>query len=163
MLLTFTLALVIGAMLFLTTQSHAANTLEIIPEEQTDSLKTPKKGDPNYDDRTFTKVEQPAEFPGELDGWRRYLERNLKYPKKAVKKNTQGTVKVQVVVESDGTVSEVAALNNPGDGLAEEAVRVIKKGPKWKPAEQNGRKVRHRFVQSITFLLGEARLEAPKY
>jgi protein TonB len=45
------------------------------------------------------------------------------------------------------------ALNDPGGGLAEEAVRIIKNGPKWIPAEQNNKKVFYRHIQSLTFRL----------
>lgn len=104
-------------------------------------------------DKTFTKVENPATFPGGMDGWRRYLERNLSFPESAQEAGTQGVVRVQLVVDKEGNVSEVKALNDPGDGLAAEAERVIRKGPKWNPAEQNGRKVTFRFVQQVTFQL----------
>ena len=112
----------------------------------------PKQDVTDYD-KVFTKVEVAASFPGGLDGWKRYLERNLQYPESAQENGTQGVIKVQMVVDKDGNITEVQALNNPGDGLAEEAMRVIKKGPKWVPAEQNGRKVTYRFVQNVTFQL----------
>jgi len=121
-------------------------------EKGTGEVVVPKQDTEDYD-KTFTKVEVPAEFPGGLDGWRRYLERNLQYTDAAQENGTQGVVKVQMVVDKDGGISEVQALNDPGDGLADEAVRIIKKGPKWKPAEQNGRKVTYRFVQTVTFQL----------
>lgn len=121
-------------------------------EKGTGEVVAPKVDTEDYD-KTFTKVEVPAEFPGGLDGWRRYLERNLQYPDAAQENNTSGVVKVQMVVDKDGGISEVQALNDPGDGLADEAVRIIKKGPRWKPAEQNGRKVTYRFVQTVTFQL----------
>lgn len=104
-------------------------------------------------DKIFIKVENPAKFPGGFDGWKRYLEHNLQYPDAALEVGTQATVKVQLVVDKNGKVSAVKALNDPGNGLAEEAVRVIKKGPKWEPAEQNGMKVTFQFVQSITFTM----------
>lgn len=104
-------------------------------------------------DTVFTKVEQFATFPGGMDGWRRYLERNLHYPRQAQKKSLQGMVRMQMVVTKDGIVTDVKILSEPGGGLGEEAVRVIKEGPKWISAEQNGRKVNYRFVQTITFQL----------
>jgi TonB family protein len=104
-------------------------------------------------EKVFTKVDNPASFPGGLDGWRRYLERNLQYPKAAQEKGTQGTVNVQMTVSEDGNISDLKALNDPGNGLAEEAERVIKKGPKWVPATQNGKPVNYRFVQTLTFQL----------
>ena len=104
-------------------------------------------------DSIFRIVEIPAQFPGGADAWRRYLERNLNYPEPAVDNGTQGNVMVQFVVDREGNISAVEALNDPGDGLAREAVRIIKQGPKWQPAEQNGRRVGYRHVQSITFQL----------
>lgn len=101
----------------------------------------------------FSKVESAAAFPGGVDGWRRYLESNLQYPSKAVRKNIQGVVRVQMMVDATGKVKEANALNDPGGGLAAEAVRVIKQGPAWVPAEQNGKRVNFRFIQTITFQL----------
>lgn len=118
----------------------------------TGEVVAPKKVEEDYD-KVFTKVENPAEFPGGPDAWRRFLERNLQYPEGAQENGTQGVVKVQFIVDKTGAISEVTALNDPGDGLADEAVRIIKKGPKWVPAEQNGRKVIYRHIQAITFRL----------
>ena len=121
-------------------------------EKGTGEVVAPKVDTEDYD-KVFTKVENPAEFPGGQDAWRRYLERSLQYPEAAQENGIQGVVRVQFIVDKEGNISEVQALNNPGEGLAEEAVRIIKKGPKWKPAEQNGRKVIYRHIQSITFKL----------
>lgn len=112
----------------------------------------PKVVEEDYN-KVFTKVENPAEFPGGQGEWTRYLQKNLRYPDNAIDNGTQGVVRVQFVVDREGNISEVQALNDPGDGLSDEAVRIIKKGPKWKPAEQNGRKVIYRHIQAITFRL----------
>jgi protein TonB len=105
------------------------------------------------EDEIFIKAELPAQFPGGQDAWKRYLERQLRYPESAQESGTQGIVQVQFVVDKDGVISEVLALNDPGDGLAQEAARIILKGPKWIPAEQNNRKVKYRVVQAISFRL----------
>jgi protein TonB len=104
-------------------------------------------------EKVFTSVQNPAEFPGGVGEWQRYLQKNLRYPEAAVETGVSGVVRVQFIVDSDGNISEVKALNDPGEGLAEEAVRIIKKGPKWRPAEQNGTKVIYRHIQAITFRL----------
>jgi hypothetical protein len=49
----------------------------------------------------------------------------------------------------------VKALTDPGYGAKEEAIRMIVKGPKWKPATQNGKNVTYLHTQSITFLVAE--------
>jgi len=111
------------------------------------------KTEEDYNRKVFTKVENPAEFPGGSGEWTRYLQKNLHYPDQAIENGTQDVVRVQFIVDTDGNISEVQALNDPGDGLAEEAVRIIKKGPRWRPGEQNGRKVICRHMQAITFRL----------
>jgi len=101
----------------------------------------------------FSETETPPTFPGNYDGWRRYLERNLQYPNEAQEKGIQGKVVVQFVVDTEGNLSDIYAMNDPGGGLAQEAVRIIKSGPKWVPAVQNGQKVVARTSQTITFRL----------
>jgi len=121
-------------------------------EKGTGEAVQPLQGQIN-NDTVFVKVEMPAEFPGGIDAWRRYLERNLQYPDAAINDETQGVVRVQFVIDTEGNVSDVVALNDPGNGLAEEAVRIIARGPKWIPAEQNNRRVIYRHSQPIIFRL----------
>ncbi len=116
------------------------------------TAQTKDSTDKGYD-KIFIIVDKPAEFPGGADGWRTYLQGNLKYPKKAWRKNTQGVVRVQFEIDRQGVVKEVKSMNDPGDGLAEEAVRVIQTSGKWVPAEHNGQKVIYRHIQAITFKL----------
>ena len=63
------------------------------------------------------------------------------------------TVYVQFIVDREGNISEVKALTNNGYGMEDEAVRVIKRGPKWTPAVQNGRQVKAYRKQPITFVV----------
>lgn len=91
--------------------------------------------------------------------WRRQLEKHLQKPvEKAAKggmKAGQYTVNVRFLVEKDGSITDVSALNDPGYGLAEASVNVVKTGPRWSPGEQNGRKVRSYHTQPITFVISE--------
>ena len=111
-------------------------------------------------ERIFTRVEKEARFPGGIEGWRKYLETHLnadlagKYiPLKKKEKMAQQTVRVQFRVNKEGKVSDVKALYNPEihPKLRQEAERVIKSGPDWIPAEQNGKKVIYQAIQNITF------------
>jgi protein TonB len=101
----------------------------------------------------FSFVQIAAEFPGGLYGWTKYLDRNLNkdLPFKNGAPPGKYTVIVSFIVSETGAISDVSAENDPGYGTKEEAIRVIIKGPNWKPAEQNGRKVVYRHKQSITF------------
>ena len=104
-------------------------------------------------DEIFTSVQIPARFPGGADAWRRYLERDFRYPEEAQEQGIQGVVTVQMVVDKLGNITEVKALNDLGGGTAAEAERVVKKGGKWLPAEQNGNHVSYKFTQKVTFVL----------
>lgn len=111
----------------------------------------------NYNNKIFTVVQIPAEFPGGLPAWVKYIERNLNRDLPVDNRAPPGKyiVIVSFIVDKNGNLSEVKAENDPGYGTAEEAVRVIKKGPLWKPATQNGRYVIYRHRQSITFFVSE--------
>ncbi len=124
-------------------------------ESGTGKVEAPKQ-DEDYD-KVFTVVQIPAEFPGGLPAWTKYLERNLNRDLPVNNGAPPGkyTVVVSFIVDKNGGISEVQAENDPGYGTKEEAVRVIKKGPSWKPAVQNGRNVIYRHKQSITFVVSE--------
>jgi len=113
---------------------------------------------PKYE-KVFYQVQQEAKFPGGPDAWRKYLEENLNTKILADKKAPPGnyTVVVTFLVNNEGNVSEVKALNDPGYDAAEEAVRVIANSGKWIPAAQNGKPVTYRQKQSITFRIDESK------
>jgi len=108
-------------------------------------------------DKVFTVVQIPAEFPGGLPAWTRYLERNLNsnIPTENGAPAGRYTVVVAFTVSKTGAISDVQAENDPGYGTKAEAIRVITRGPSWKPAVQNGRNVIYRHKQSITFVVSE--------
>ena len=123
-------------------------------EQSTGAVEAPK--DEDYD-KLFTSVQIQAEFPGGQGGWARYLERTLNRDEPVENGAPTGkySVVVSFIVSKDGSISEVKAENDPGYGTREEAVRVIQRGPKWKPAVQNGRNVKAYRRQPVTFQLAE--------
>lgn len=129
------------------------------PEEKgTGVVEAPKKVEEDYD-KVFTKVEKEAKFPGGLEGWRRYLERNLNANVAADDGAAVGnyTVKVQFIVDKTGNISNVQAIEKPKacPSCGPEAEKVIKRGPKWEAAIQNGRPVIYQAVQNVTFQVAE--------
>lgn len=105
------------------------------------------------ENKIFDKVEIEASFPGGDSKWRQYLERNANGQVATDNGAPEGTYTtvVQFVVDKEGNISDVRSLTNHGYGMEEEAIRVIKKGPKWNPAVQNGRQVKAYRKQPITF------------
>ncbi len=127
----------------------------VVVDEGKQIVEVKKEDDEN---KIFDKVEIEASFPGGDGAWRKYLERNANGQVATDNGAPEGTytVVVQFVVDKEGNISDVRSLTNHGYGMEEEAMRVIKKGPQWKPAVQNGRQVKAYRKQPITFqVLGE--------
>jgi len=103
------------------------------------------------EDEPFVAVEQMPEFPGGIGELGKYLGKNLRYPAQARNANISGKVFVAFVVGSDGTIRDVTVSKGIGYGCDEEAIRVVKSMPKWKPGRQSGRSVPVRYSLPIVF------------
>ncbi len=119
----------------------------------------PVKVEEDYD-QLFTSVQIESEFPGGQDAWNKYLQRNLnsEVPKDNGAPSGRYTVEVSFTVDKEGNISTVSGAIPIGGndyGTIEEAIRVIKRGPKWKPGVQNGIQVKSRKKQRITFIITE--------
>ncbi len=105
-------------------------------------------------DEIFTIVEDQPLPIGGMSAFYQFVQKKLKYPAQARRMGIEGKVYVQFVVDKDGRLTEVQAVKGIGAGCDEEAVRVIKQAPKWKPGKQRGRSVKVRMILPITFRLG---------
>lgn len=101
----------------------------------------------------FTIVEEMPEFPGGMAKLADYLAKNIKYPQMARESGIQGRVFVNFVIEPDGHVSNVNVMRSLGGGCDEEAIRVVKSMPKWKPGKQRGKPVRVSYILPVNFKL----------
>lgn len=110
---------------------------------------------PDAEDKIFSKVEVEAGFPGGDLAWLKYLRQNLNSNVPVDNRSPAGkyTVIVKFVVSKEGRLSEIMCENDPGFGMCEEAIRVIKRSPMWTPAIQNGRNVNAYRRQPITFVV----------
>lgn len=82
-----------------------------------------------------------------------YLQENIQYPQLARDGGITGKVYVQFVVEKDGSITNVQVKRDIGGGCGDEAKRVVKAMPKWKPGKVGGRTVRSQFVLPVNFNL----------
>lgn len=103
-------------------------------------------GDPN---QIFVAVQVQAEYPGGNQAFMKQFVSRFRAPDmdsgaKAIR------VIVTFVVERDGSLTDIKVVRDPGFGVGKEAMRVLNNMPKWKPAEQNGKKVRSQFTLPIT-------------
>jgi len=100
-------------------------------------------------------LERLPEPIGGAAAWSKFLQRNLKYPDMAVDSRMQGRVWVSFIVEKDGHLSDIVVERGVGYGMDEEALRVLKMAPAWKPGIQNGQPVRVKYNIPINFQLGD--------
>jgi protein TonB len=109
------------------------------------------------EDSVYVHVEQEAVFPGGGSAWIKYLQLNLdpSIPVKNAAPQGSYRVIVRFIVRKDGTIDNILAETSFGYGMEEEAVRIIKKGPKWIPANKDGAAVNAYRRQQITFVLQE--------
>jgi len=120
------------------------HTIDVIQE---DSLRELEAEDDEDNDLLNIK----SEFPGKAKGWLKYLEKNFKYPERALNNKISGQVVVQFVVDTEGYVIQPRIYRSVEFSIDEEALRLIRKSPQWMPASQNGRKVKSYKRQPVVF------------
>ena len=101
----------------------------------------------------FRIVEQLPEFPGGMVEFMKWLTKNLKYPPSAQSRRVQGRVVVSFIVNKDGTITDAKVVRSVDPHLDQEAMRVVRMMPKWKPGVQMGKPCRTMFAIPIVFKL----------
>ena len=133
------------------------------------------------DDKVYDKPEVLPEFPSGMNEFWNWMSKNLHYPQEAKEYSVDGRITVEFVVEKDGSISNVKPIAGPGGteivvnaykakddspeevskenkdkgrkALQEEAIRVVKAMPNWKPGTVGGKPVRTKFLLPVMFRL----------
>jgi periplasmic protein TonB len=98
----------------------------------------------------FETVDLKPEFPGGHDEFIRFIGKNYVFPEV---ESMSGIVRIRFVIEKDGNVAEIKVLNDLGFGTGDEAIRVMKKCPKWTPGVHDGQVVRVIYTLPISIEL----------
>ncbi len=99
----------------------------------------------------FSVVENQPEFPGGIQEMYKFLAQNIKYPEAAAKAKVSGKVFVNFVVTTEGEIRDITILKGIGFGADQEAIRMVKNMPRWKPGMQSGKAVNVRYNLPISF------------
>jgi TonB family protein len=103
----------------------------------------------------FVSLETQPTFPGGMAQFYEFLKRTVRYPKEAQDKNIQGKVFLSFVVEKNGELTNIKVDRKLGGGTDEEAIRVMKLSPHWKPGTQDKKPVRVKYNIPISFTLSK--------
>jgi len=134
-----TLLLSLGCLLLFTATQAQTQTVKDNPAS--DSLRQVNQPVPDT---------QPA-FPGGEKEMMLFMGRNLRYPATAQRAGIQGTVLLSFTVMADGSIEAIKVLKALGGGLDEEAIRMVKKMPAWKPALANNVPVAASYLFPVNF------------
>ena len=106
------------------------------------------------DDTPYIKVEKmPTFMGGDLNAFRKWVQERIKYPAIAQENGITGRVLLSFVIERDGTLTNIEVLQTPDRSLSDEAARVLKMSPKWKPGKQRNQAVRVKYTLPVDFRL----------
>ena len=130
-------------------------TSQLAVAQQPDTLRMDTIEKVAEDVEIFGMVEEMPSFPGGEVKLVEYIAKNLNYPQEAIEKGIEGRVFVGFIIDVDGSVTDVKLLRGIGGGCDEEAIRVIKSLPKWRPAKQNGVFSRVSYQIPVNFKLDD--------
>ena len=120
-------------------------------KQSTDSVRNTVDINKAVKDSNWVSVN--ASFPGGVEAFNEFMEKNIKYPDAAKEQGIQGRVFVSWVINTDGSVVDIKVTRSPDKTLSREALRLVSIMPKWIPAKLNEKPVRTRFNFPIMFHL----------
>ncbi|HOY13466.1 MAG TPA: energy transducer TonB [Saprospiraceae bacterium] len=141
----------------------------VVEKQVTKSIPPPPLPPPMKEDKPFIFVEQMPRFPGCEDLVASHKEKEacsrtkllkfvydqVVYPQIAQETHIEGTVLVQFVVGKEGLVEDIQILRDPGAGLGNEVLKVVKSmnnmKDKWTPGRQQGQTVKVQYTLPIRF------------
>lgn len=100
----------------------------------------------------YNKTEQKA-GPPDQGKYKEYLTGRLRYPEPAKVRGIEGIVLVNAKIDETGTIQKAYPVNRLGFGTEEEAVRLVKEGPRFIPASKRGQSVEDEVTIEVEFYL----------
>ena len=130
-----------------------------VPEKAAEPLPEQPEGaeaETRYEGKLYNlaNVELAPEFQGGQTALGKYLGSRLRYPASARQNKIQGKVYIGFIVEKNGSLVDFRVVKGIGGGCDEEAIRVLRSSPSWRPGMASGKPVRTSYVLPITFQLG---------
>lgn len=139
----FLVAPMVISILFLFFVSFSQNNVTIT---KTDTSKTGKI-------YSFDEIDIKPMFPGGGQALNKFIMNNIKYPEEEFKNGKSGIVIVSFIITSEGSVKNPSITRSAGKAFDDEALRVIRAMPKWKPGKTEGKAVTTQAYMPIKYVL----------
>ncbi|WP_243345511.1 energy transducer TonB [Parabacteroides sp. FAFU027] len=111
---------------------------------------------PVFDEKgQYYIVDQMPEFTGGTDALLKFIKKHIIYPSSVIKEGIEGVVICSFIINTDGSTRNIQVIRGLNPKLDNEAIRVIKLFPKWKPGKQGGKIVPVKFTLPILFTIPE--------
>jgi len=124
-------------------------TVGTMTAKKTSAMKPDKNG-------IYEMTEVSPAFPGGQSALEDYMNNHIEYPQTAIDNSSEGTADVQFVIDEKGKVTDAKVIGNKlGNGLDDEAVKVVSNMPEWTPGKVKGKNVKTRIVLPITYKMEE--------
>lgn len=127
---------------------------KIIPKSQEVFQDTVQKPE----NLTEAAIRQP-EYPGGIAAFIQFVAANYRFPQDAINHGVSGTIHLQFIVETNGSLSNISCLQDLGYGTGEEAIRVAKISKDWNPGLHNGKSVRVSYTLPIRLRIDKSKKE----
>lgn len=114
----------------------------------------PSAGDLSHSGKVYAYADEMPAFPGGETALMQYLQDHIRYPAGARERGISGTVVVQFVVASNGSLARIKTIGETlGGGLEQESVAVVESMPKWLPGSNKGVNVNVQYALPIRYVL----------
>ena len=130
-----------------------ANGEQASDDEETTKALSPVAVDKDENPLKLRVVQQLPEFPGGMVEMMKWITRTLHYPYAAQKQKIEGRVLVTFIINRDGSIANIKVVKSVHPLLDNEARRVVKLMPHWKPGIEDGKPCRTMFAIPIEFKL----------
>jgi len=127
--------------------------VEIVEETVIEEIIIEEAPEEEEVEEIYTFVETMPEPEMGFKAFYSYIAKNIKYPRKAEIMGIEGKVFIQFRIDKEGNIFNPKVVKGVGVGIDEEAMRVFKNGPKWKPGKQRGKPVMVKMTIQLTFKL----------
>ena len=124
---------------------------EVVDTQEHNCVTTEQQGPVNPENFYCCYTEEMPEFPGGEGKLLQFIAENVRLPKCVKEGKVKGRSIIEFVVEKDGTVSDFKVVRSLNKECDEEAVRVLKTMPKWKPGMERGKPIRVKYTVPVKF------------